>query len=124
MFLAAADYCKTRIPKPFSLLRLTLRCRVLRPRWCQMVSELPALALPFLPSIMALQPAKLPTYCAGASPMTSRLGIYYVEFHDITRERVERKFGDLELGSPYACVPTSTHPPTCKNRGRLCSGFC
>ncbi len=84
-----------------------------------MVSELPALALPFLPSITALQPAKLLTYFAGVSPMTSRLGIYYVEFHDITRERVERKFGDLELGSPYAYVPTSTHPTTCKKSWTL-----
>jgi hypothetical protein len=35
MFLAVAVYCKTRIPKPFSLLRLAQSCRALRPQWCQ-----------------------------------------------------------------------------------------
>ena len=34
-FLDVAGGCETRIPKPFSLLRLAHPCRVLRPRCCQ-----------------------------------------------------------------------------------------
>jgi hypothetical protein len=30
-----AEGCESRIPKPFSILRLALRCRALRSRWCQ-----------------------------------------------------------------------------------------
>jgi hypothetical protein len=35
VFLSVAGGCKTRIPKPFSLLTLARRCRVLRSQWCQ-----------------------------------------------------------------------------------------
>ncbi len=35
VFLSVAGVCRTRIHKPFSLLQLAPRCRVLRPRWCQ-----------------------------------------------------------------------------------------
>jgi hypothetical protein len=35
VFLKVAEDCETRIAKPFSLLRVALCCRVLRPQWCQ-----------------------------------------------------------------------------------------
>ena len=35
VFPSVAGVCKTRILKPYFLLRLAHRCRVLRSRWCQ-----------------------------------------------------------------------------------------
>ena len=35
MLLAVADGCETHVAKPFSLLTVAHRCRVLRSQWCQ-----------------------------------------------------------------------------------------
>jgi hypothetical protein len=73
-----AGGCKTRIPRPVSLLCLALRCSVLRSRWCQSgvgvpvavsyltVSGRPQLAVDLSPLLLSLRG------CGNRSPPSAR----------------------------------------------------